>query len=171
MASGIGAEGRRARTAVAADAVVPPPLAEARQAVVGQPGPENDHIGKDGVGERHSFTLEYTDSRGRVWRGAFRSHVLTIREKVQVGLLKARLAGNAPPEALDYVTASLLEIMAHLTIALDDAPPWASDLEKIRDPGVLQAIYEEVAGHEARFHGTGGIESGAAPDEGSDNAD
>lgn len=159
--SGIGAEGRRAR---AAAEVQPPPLAEARRAVVGEDGPGNDHTGKGGVGEHHTFALEHTDVRGRMWRGRFRCHVLTIREKVQVGLLKSRLAGNVPPEALDVVTSSLLEMLAHLTIALDDAPDWASDLERIRDPGVVQAIYEEVAGHEARFHGTGGSDSGPAPD-------
>ena len=55
---------------------------------------------------------------------------------------------------VDAATLNLLEMQAHLAVALDDAPPWASDLGELYDVGVVAAIYREVASHEARFWGT-----------------
>lgn len=132
-----------------------PSVKEARAAATATPGPSNDATGKDGVGATKTFTLDYTDKRGHRWEGEFGCHVLTIRERVQVGLMKSRLAGGLPPQALDPLTDSILEMQSHLAFALDKRPEWAADekLEGFRDVNLIEAIYKEVIDHEGRFWG------------------
>ena len=156
--SDIGAEGRKAKPAD------DNPLKQARMAagtpdkaaeaiVAAGSGPEADGLGGDGCGPEWSFDLNYTDQRGRVWTGAFKAHVLTTRDRMSVGLTKARLGMGVPFDLMDPTTRDLLEVLAHLEIALDARPPWAEDLTRIYDQGVLGAIYEEVVKYERRFHG------------------
>ena len=116
-------------------------------------GPDHDNIGADSVKAKHAFDLDYTDQRGYHWSGKFRCHVLTIRERAAVGLTRSKLTANTPPEMIDASTLNILEMQAHLALALDDAPEWANELGEIYDVGVLGAIYQEVASHEARFWG------------------
>lgn len=132
-----------------------PTTPSAEQAVKRTGGPDNDNVGADGCAPEHDFVLNYTDARGRVWSGAFKCHVLTIRERAQVGLVRSQLSAGMPPAGLDAATLDLLEMQSHLAVALDSAPTWAKDLGGLHDPSVLGAIYGEVAGHEARFHGAG----------------
>jgi hypothetical protein len=136
---------------------------EAATAAQSKPGHTNDDVGKDGVPAEWSFDLDYTDGRGRLWQGRFRTHILTIGEKAQVGLTRARLAGGVSPAALDQATIEILEMQAHLAVCLDEAPEWAKDLLKIRDIQVLGAIYKEVLDHEDRFWSTGPGEAGEGP--------
>jgi hypothetical protein len=105
------------------------------------------------VGPEHSFNLDHTDDRGQRWTGAFRCHVLTIRERTQVGIVRSRLSLGTSPLLLDPSTIDLLEMQAHLAVALDTKPDWANDFGDLHDPSVLIAVYKEVASHEARFHG------------------
>lgn len=173
----IGAEGRKKKERggfVATPAPSGPSVQEAVKAVQAPDGPSQDHVGKGGVPKEHDFDLEYLDSRGRKWMGRFSCHVLSFRERINVGLVKSRLANGASPHQLDISTSNLLEALAHLTIALDNGPDWAQDLEGIHDPGVVIEIYKEVLDHEQRFHETGPGDPGESNDEdepGSDGAD
>ena len=117
-------------------------------------GPEKDHEGSGGVSADHEFDLDYTDQRGYHWTGHFKSHILNIKERAAVGLTRSRLTANTPAQVVDAATLNLLEMQAHLAVALDDAPEWAADLGELYDVGVVAAIYREVASHEARFWGT-----------------
>lgn len=131
-----------------------PALAEAAAAArASTSGPMNDRKGADGEGPERSFTLDYVDARGRQWSGDFKVRVLTIRDTVQLGLTKARLAGGVPLSHVDADTAQMLEVLAHLSVAIVASPPWAKDLFELHDAGVVGAIYEEVAKYEARFRG------------------
>ena len=116
-------------------------------------GPKNDKLGKGGITADHIFDLDYTDQRGYRWTGRFKCHILNIKERATVGLTRSRLTANTPAHVVDASTLNLLEMQAHLAVALDHAPEWASDLGSLYDVGVIAAIYGEVASHEARFWG------------------
>jgi hypothetical protein len=150
----IGRQTAEARRAAGVGVQVPdvPSLDEAKVASqAGTNGPLNDALGADGVGPEREFVLDYVDSRGRRWTGDFKAKVLTVKDTIQLGLVKARLAGGVPVSHLDPDTALTLEVLAHLSVAIVARPPWAKDLMALYEAGVLAAIYEEVAGHEARF--------------------
>ena len=119
-------------------------------------GPANDSSGVSGVRADHVFELDYTDSRGYRWEGHFKCHILTIKERCAVGLTRSRLTANTPSQVIDGATLNLLEMQAHLAVAIDSCPEWAEDLGELYDVGVVAAIYKEVASHEAGFWGTDG---------------
>ena len=123
------------------------------ETVVVVEGHKKDHIGKNEISAEHIFDLDYTDVRGYKWTGKFKTHILTIKERAAVGLTRSRLTANTPASVIDASTLNLLEMLAHLAVALDHAPEWASDLGSLYDVGVVGAIYGEVASHEARFWG------------------
>ena len=172
--SGIGAEGRKSRglnpdaapIQLSVDVAPGPAVVDAKKASTAPNGPELDSTGAGGVLKDHSFALDYIDTRGRAWRGEFKCHALTYREKIQVGLIRARMSGGVPPEMLDITTSNLLEALAHLSVAVDGAPPWAKKLEDVHSVGAVLAIYREVRNHEDRFHGAGPTEAGPTDDEG-----
>lgn len=168
--SGIGAEARKARQGTpggfvktSAPLEASPSLKEAVSAVQAPSGPENDAKGR-GVLKDHQFDLEYVDGRGYLWTGRFKCHALTYKERIEVGLIRSRMSGGVPPHLLDATTSNLLEMLAHLAVAMDDGPPWARDLEALHDPAVAIAIYKEVLAHEERFHGAGPGGTGADDD-------
>jgi hypothetical protein len=168
--SGIGAEARKARQGASegfiktsAPGGSAPALKEAVAAVQAPLGPENDSKGK-GVLKDHEFDLEYVDGRGYLWSGQFKCHALTYKERIDVGLIRSRMSGGVPPHLLDATTSNLLEMLAHLAVAVDAGPPWARDMEAIHDPAVVVAIYKEVLAHEERFHGAGPGGAGAGDD-------
>lgn len=136
----------------------------AKRAAAALAGPKHDAQGAGGLLPNHEFELDYTDTRGYRWHGTFKAHVLTPRERIQVGLIRAKLANHTPPDALDLQTAELLEIAAHLAVAIDDGPDWGRDVLNLHTAGVGYAIYEEVASYEARFHGTAGGSAGKGAD-------
>lgn len=136
---------------IEAAAPTPPTPAEAVEQVTAKRGPGNDGTGANGMPAEFEFDLNYTDARGYVWTGHFKAHVLTIRERARVGLTRAQLAGGINPAALDVTTQSILEMQAHLAVAINDAPGWAKDLQDFRDTGVLAAIYDIVARYEEDF--------------------
>jgi hypothetical protein len=166
----LGKVGKRDRQESITGAEIPeiPSTVEAAQAAraMHESGPKMDDTGADGILPEHQFDLDFIDNRGRRWAGRFACHVLTVRERIQVGLVRSRLSGGISPHALDVFTSNLVEILAHLAVALDNAPPWAKggQLEQIRAVEVLQAIYEEVAKHETRFHGPGAGRTGEGSD-------
>lgn len=114
-----------------------------------QPSPPNPKDGRE-----YQFTLSYRDRRGKLWTGEFTSKILTIRERQAVGIMRARLANGLPFESLDALTLELNLMIAHMTFSLTARPKWAEELDKLDDFGVLQAIYQEVASHEAHFLGS-----------------
>lgn len=166
----IGAEARKQR-AVGIETVEPPSLADAKSKAQPANGPAKDKIGAKGVPREHAFDLEHVDQRGRLWTGHFECHALNFMEVARVGLTRARLSGGVSPGSLDVVTLHMLEMLAHLAIAVDKAPPWAAKLDEVMDPGVVSAIYEEVADHANRFRGTAAEGPGEAPGEGSGDDD
>ena len=160
MAEGIGAAKRRAEKAEAAtDIEVPvvPTVEEVKASLVALPGQENDEKGgpQGDIPAKHPFQLKYTDPRGHLWEGEFDTHILSIEERGQVGILRARLSGGVAPAFLDDYTANLLEMRAMLAISVLEGPAWLKKLGDFRDTGLLQAVYQEVAAHERRFWSDG----------------
>ena len=146
--SGIGPASRRAQTGIEVPDVPSIDVAKAME-----DGAENDRYGANGVPLVVPFDLDYVDARKRRWTGTFKFRALSVREKLQVGLTRARLAGGLSPASLDPGTNQILEVLAHLAVALVETPEWAKDLSKVHDEGVLATLYEEAARHERRFHG------------------
>jgi hypothetical protein len=101
-----------------------------------------------------AFDFSYKDTRGKVWSGKFRNSILTIGQYRQVKIIKARLNGGVSVATLDASTWELNEMMAHLLVSLDreTMPAWAQRLDDLFDAGIVEALYNEVASHEARFH-------------------
>lgn len=153
---------KRATSPTGLDPVATVPRAAEADAAA-RPGPQADAEGVDGVTAAHAFTLDHVDARGHRWQGSFRCHVLTIRDRLRVGIVRARLLGGQPPESVDASTVGLAEQVAHLTVALDDAPDWFKTIEDVREPGLLDAVYREVAAHEERFHRAGTRGAGGTP--------
>ena len=129
-------------------------------------GPEYDSQGVNGVPARHTFELDWTDQRGYRWTGPFTCDVLTIAQRPQVGLTRARLLNGVSPHLLDPETLDILEMRAHLAVALVKAPDWMKKLGDWRDINLLGAIYKEVASHERRFWGADDEGAGSGDGEG-----
>jgi hypothetical protein len=103
--------------------------------------------------EDWTFPFSYTDLVGREWKGEFTNRILSVDQINQVGVIRARLCGNAPIDALDMTTLNNAEAHAHLTVSLIKRPKWAVDLGKLKDPEILRRLYVEVSSHEDIFHG------------------
>tara|TARA_Y100000034_G_scaffold136543_1_gene213721 strand:- start:180 stop:689 length:510 start_codon:yes stop_codon:yes gene_type:complete len=157
----IGASARRAKRQQSVTGVEPPVVPDVQEALQAteRSGPEFDDEGSNGLPEKFDFDLDYTDSRGLHWTGHFEAHIPSAKELIQVGLVRARLAGGVAPISLDPLTSDLLEMQAHLSVVLDQAPDWASKLGDHKGYATLNRIYAEVASYEAKFWGT---DSGAA---------
>ena len=140
----IGTRARKARTQRNVNVVEP--IEPAKKL-----GPEHDNQGVDGLSPHHTFDLDYVDRRGYHWTGRFRCNVLNIRERASVGLTRSRLTANTPANVIDPATLNILEMQAHLAVALDECPDWAEALGDLYDVSVIGEIYREVASHEANF--------------------
>ena len=101
----------------------------------------------------YTFQFNWEDGQGKVWKGEFTNKMISIRERQLVGIMRARLAGGVPLEALDDLTAEINLIIAHLTFSLTKRPDWASDLQELDDIRIIQEIYGEVLAHEGTFLG------------------
>lgn len=140
----IGTRARKKRTQKKIAVVEPAEVAQ-------KSGPENDGQGVGGLSPHHTFDLDFTDRRGYHWTGRFKCHVLNIRERASVGLTRSRLTANTPASVIDPATLNILEMQAHLAVALDECPDWAESLGDLYDVAVISEIYKEVASHEANF--------------------
>lgn len=105
--------------------------------------------------EQFTFTLQHRDARNKLWEGTFTTKILTVGERQLVGVMRSRYQGGAPLESLDASTADINMKLAHLSYSLVNFPKWAEKLRELKDPGVIDAIYREVASHEAFFLGWG----------------
>lgn len=103
----------------------------------------------------YSFEFNWVDGRGKAWSGSFINKILSIRDRQLVGVMRARLAAGMPVESLDTYTAEINLMIAHMTFSLTEQPSWAADLRSLDNVELLQALYTEVLGHEATFHGSG----------------
>jgi hypothetical protein len=104
--------------------------------------------------ETYTFQFRWVDGRGQIWEGEFTNKILSIGERQQAGVLRAMLGRGVGPGQLDEFTNEINMIMGHLTYSLaEKKPDWAKDLTALQNPRLLQAIYEEVASHEATFFG------------------
>lgn len=103
----------------------------------------------------YTFNFDWVDGRGKHWTGKFTNHILTIREQQLVGQLAARLRGGLPHDAMDAYTNELNLMLSHLTVSLatEDRPDWAKNLEDIENVELLQALYAEVDSHQRTFRG------------------
>ena len=107
-----------------------------------------------GVAEQpeYAFSVSHKIS-GRLITGNFRNKILTPLDHAKVGAYRAQLSGMIPWDALDPTTKAITEQIAHLSVSLVMKPKWAANPAEISDLTLLGKIYEEVAGHEARFRG------------------
>ena len=108
----------------------------------------------------YPFDFKWESPTGKSYTGKFVSKILTIGEQGMVGILRARLVANVPYEALDDFTKELVFLVATLTYALKERPTWAEDLRNLDELELLQALYAEVASHEATFRGQRKTEAG-----------
>jgi len=161
---GIGAA-RREKTKHVTD-VQPAPAIDPAVAAA-QPGPKNDRKGANGVDSVNPFEFDWTDSRGLRWTGSFVSEVLSIDQRAQVGLTRARMLNGVSPHLLDPETLNLLEMRAHLAVALRKAPEWMGKMGSFHDVNLLGSVYKEVADHERRFWGAEVEDPGQEDGEGS----
>lgn len=101
----------------------------------------------------YTFDFDWTDGRGKVWKGKFVNKILTIGDKQSVGIMRARLADGLPVESIDPLTQEINLMVSHLAFSLKQRPKWAEDLLALNNVALLQEIYLEVASHEAIFLG------------------
>ena len=111
--------------------------------------------------KEYTFDFDWTNPRGKRYKGKFTNRILTIGERQDVGLARARLTGGLPIDSFDAVTREINLIIAHLTFSLVKRPEWAQDLAQLHEVNLLQEIYMEVASHEAIFSGRKPFEKGS----------
>jgi len=100
---------------------------------------------------KYTFSINWTDTQGKVWKGEFVNKILSIRDRQMVGVMRARLGNALPSESLDLLTQELNLMIAHLMFSLEVKPDWAEDLRDLQHVELLQDIYMEVMAHEAMF--------------------
>lgn len=98
-------------------------------------------------GRTHTFQLDVYTGDGHM-TGSFTTRVLSIADQMAVGRLRAKMLASL---AVDDQTTFLAEMLAHLQLALVERPDWAKDLLGLDDAATVEAIYREVAAHEANF--------------------
>ena len=108
--------------------------------------------------EKLPFSFRYTDDRGKVWEGEFVNEILDITAKGQAAVLESSLNQGVPYDSMPRMMSSVHQILAHLTFSLITRPSWAKNLRKLKDTSIIFALFEEVASHEATFHGRSAAE-------------
>jgi len=101
------------------------------------------------------FTFRHEDGQGRVFQGVFVNKIANFMDLSKIGAVKANFLGGLPIESFDTYTLDHNEKMAHLSVSLIKRPDWCQGdkLFDLYDKGLLDALYAEVASHEATFHG------------------
>lgn len=104
----------------------------------------------------YTFDFEAVESgTGKTRKGKFTNHVLNAGMIIQRGVLQAQMSGGVPWNSLAPVDQELISTRAHLAISLDlkKRPKWAKNLDALFDLNIIFKLYDEVASHEATFHG------------------
>ncbi len=116
--------------------------------------------------EAYTFELKYRDGRGKLWKGTFTNKAPTVRAQQTMALLQSEWQLGKPWESIDPDIAAMNSFLAHMAFTLtphDDAK-WACDTEgkldlrNLHDTGIIQALWLEVASHEATFLGQRPVE-------------
>ena len=103
--------------------------------------------------KEYTFELNYKDNSGKIWSGKFTTKILNIGERQMAGALRSRYSGNTPLESMDISTVLMNIMLDHLTYSITQKANWCDNLRELHDPGIIEAIYEEVASHEEYFLG------------------
>ncbi|NJL53732.1 hypothetical protein HC928_00405 [bacterium] len=98
---------------------------------------------------------------------------MSIRDLAALGVRKAQLNGGmyyndeSPGRGVDESTDTFNSMIAHLEVAIKDAPPWW-DLDKIADVDLVSKLYQEVLKFENSFlvRGTAGNKGSGQSGEG-----
>lgn len=105
--------------------------------------------------ESYTFEFAYADSRGVKWEGSFTNHILSIEEQGFVSVLRAKLQGGQPIDAIDTGVLELNLALSHMTFSLDEKnrPEWAkaNKLMKLKDASIVLELFAKVRAHEARY--------------------
>jgi hypothetical protein len=106
----------------------------------------------ESVKREHTFQVD-VESRmmGKRYVGTFTNQILTPKMELQVGTIRSQLLAGASSN-VDMDTALLCEKIAHLRVSLAKKPK-DFDPYECEDREILDAVYREVASHEARFWG------------------
>ena len=86
----------------------------------------------------------------RTQAGEFTIKRLTLGDYSQVAIKRAQLSGGMPEASLDEGTRLLNGVLAHLSVAITNAPAWWIP-ENFYDPTILYAIHKEVMAFEKTF--------------------
>jgi hypothetical protein len=116
--------------------------------------------------EVYTFPFQYTDLKGKVYKGTFTNHVLSIGDKMNVSALESSFNGGQPYDSIEDVQKIVNRGIAHMTFSLrkreaQSPPKWADNLRLLKDEDLVLALFAEVSAHEGTFHGrTSSQESG-----------
>ncbi len=116
----------------------------------------------DPPGQDHTFSVDWKTAGGDRLSGQFVTRILNAREKLERGLIAARVANGVSIETLDDETHQLCLMIGHLTLCLRTrgdssakrvfrGPDWAEDLLEIEDLALIQYIYGRALEHEAAY--------------------
>jgi hypothetical protein len=103
--------------------------------------------------KEYTFHVEWKNPQGRRYHGDFSAHIMSVKESITVGILRAQLCAGVPAIAIDQGTLDMTEMVATLQVVIDDGPDWAKDLIGIYDHALIWEIYKEVRDRENRFRG------------------
>jgi hypothetical protein len=104
------------------------------------------------VGREYTFQIDMWSKMDREQRtGTFTNTILTPSMELKKGTIRSQLLA-ACGSNIDFRTSWRAEQIAHLSLSLTKQPKWFNP-QTCEDKAVLEAIYEEVASHEARFWG------------------
>jgi len=103
--------------------------------------------------EKYSFQFNWTDDNGKPWTGSFVNRIQTLHDRQTIGVLRSRFSGAVAYDSLDPVTSEINLMVSHLMVTLEEFPDWAKNLRQLTNLELIQELYEEVASHEAIFHG------------------
>lgn len=105
----------------------------------------------------HTFNVDVLTDRRR-YTGTFTTKKLSIHDLTQLGVRKVQLNGGMhydkdnPGQGIDEGTDELNTMIAHLSLAVTEAPDWWN-LDDLTDLSVLTNVYKEVISFENRFLG------------------
>lgn len=106
--------------------------------------------------EEYTFTFDFTDSRNKRWHGKFTNRVRTLMDRQFAANMQAGWQGGIPYAAYSPDDVFLNEVLAHLGTTLTPMEGSGAftmdDLRTAHDMNLINALYGEVLGHEARFH-------------------
>lgn len=105
--------------------------------------------------ETYSFTVEVYGGDGKLVEGSgqFTNKILTVQDRVDIGLTASKIVRHLPWQVLDPETQETVLIGAHLSLSLVERPDKFS-VDKIKNTRLLQRVWQEVESHEVTFRGS-----------------